>query len=386
MKSIEDKKSGIVFSYFYFCAFAYVLLPIPFDFLTKLELLTLPISAIIRVTILLLFILYKNQYLKKYSVLLVLTIFSSIFAILLTKNIFFVDFGTPYLFFKMMVVVGLAVLLTNVMNVKEFILIAKIFLVIYALNSILIIIGAFFGIQIFDAGGPSYRFGYSGILPGAGNESAIFLMIMFTAIYLNTYHFNYLEMSKFNNYIILLCFLISMLLSGSKLAMLYPFVLFMSHRMTFRYSYIVVTSIGIISYLFYLNLERMQLIFGYFYNYYNDRGIISMLLANRNTRIASYDFDFSLVGFLIGNSSEMVNFEMDILTVYYNLGIIGIIMLCIPFLWCVVPRIRSRISLAYTTSFLVTIFFTGHIIESGFTLVPLVALSKIFLKYDRKFI
>ena len=73
--------------------------------------------------------------------------------------------------------------------------------------------------------------------------------------------------------------------------------------------------------------------------------------------------DFSLVGFLIGNSSEMVNFEMDILTVYYNIGIIGVIMLCIPFLWCVVPRIRSRISLAYTTSFLVTIFFTGHIIE-----------------------
>ena len=385
MKPIEEKKSGIVFNYFYVCAFAYVLLPIPFDFLAKLEVLTLPISAAIRVTILLLFVLYKSQYLKKYPVLLVLTIFSSIFAILLAKNIL-VNFGTSYLLFKMMVVVGMAVILTNVINVKELILITKIFLVIYALNSIFIIIGAFFGIQIFDAGGPSYRFGYSGILPGAGNESAIFLMIMFTAIYLNTYHFNYLKISKSNSYLILLCFLISMLLSGSKLATLYPFVLFISHRMTFRYSYIVLVSIASILYLLYLNLERMLSIFSYFYSYSNKEGIISMLLASRNHRVANYDFDFNFTGFLIGNSSEMVNFEMDILTVYYNLGIIGIIMLCIPFLWCVVPRIRSRISLAYTTSFLVTIFFTGHIIESGFLLVPLVALSKIFLKYDRKFI
>ena len=383
VKPIEEKKSGIVFSYFYVCALAYVLLPIPFDFLAKLELLTFPISAIIRVTILLLFITYKNQYLKKYSVLLVLTIFSSIFAILLAKNIL-INFGTPYLFLKMMVVVGMAVILTNVMNVKELILITKIFLVIYALNSIFIIIGAFFDIQIFNAGGPSYRFGYSGILPAAGNESAILLMIMFTAIYLNTYHFNYLEISKSNSYIILLCFLISMLLSGSKLATLYPFVLFISHRMTFRHSYIVLTSIASILYLLYVNLERILSIFDYFYNYYNDRGIISMLLASRNTRLANYDFDFNLIGFLIGNSSDMINFEMDILTVYYNLGVIGLIMLCIPFLWCVVPRIRSRISLAYSSSILVTIFFTGHIIESGFIVVPLIALSKIFFKYDRQ--
>jgi hypothetical protein len=381
MNSVKNLDLKINFVYLIVCSF--VLLPLPFDFLFKLGIVESPYSAIIRATILLLLIWAKREHFRINFVLLALAIFIAITAVILAKNVVG-EYGTPYLIIKIMAVVCLAVIVGSLININEARLILKIFLVVYAVNAITIVAGAIFGLQIFDAGNLSYRFGYSGLLPGAGNESANLLMILFTAIYLNTFHINYLKIGIRSGYLIFICILMSMLLSGSKLATLYPLVLFISHRLTFRGLPFVALSVSALSTMIYLYIDKLAVIYGYFVNSYASKGLISALLASRDERVVDYDFDFSLVSFLLCSASKIVNVEMDFLTVYFNLGFFGFLMLCVPFIYYLVPKIKSRISLAYSLTLVAMIFFAGHVMESAFLILPLIALSKVFLKYDGK--
>jgi hypothetical protein len=369
-------------NYFYLLACIYVLLPIPFDFLYKTEVLMLPVSAALRVTILLLMIWLKRHRLRISSLCLVLAIFC-IFTIILGAKNTIGQYGSPYLIVKMVVVVGLVIILYDTLSTDDSTVLIKFFLVIYSANVIPVMLGATFGIDEFKTGGSNHRFGYSGLLPTAGNESAIFLMVMFTAVYFNRFHTNYLNIKPSYSACILISILISMVLTGSKLATLYPIILFISHRLTTRHSHWVILLVSTICILIYTNIEKIRVVYSYLFDYYSARGLLSTLLMSRDTRLASYDLEFSNLGFFLGNARSMVNLEMDFFTIYYNLGVFGLIILLGPFFYHLIPRLRTRISFAYSISLTTTIILTGHVVESGFLLVPLVALSKVLSDYER---
>ena len=125
-------------NYFYLLACIYVLLPIPFDFLYKTEVLMLPVSAALRVTILLLMIWLKRHRLRISSLCLVLAIFC-IFTIILGAKNTIGQYGSPYLIVKMVVVVGLVIILYDTLSTDDSTVLIKFFLVSLLITVIIIL-------------------------------------------------------------------------------------------------------------------------------------------------------------------------------------------------------------------------------------------------------
>ena len=381
VSSSRDSKV-VNIKFFYLLVLCYVILPVPFDFFYKTEVLTLPFSAALRTAILLLLIWSSRHRLRSSSLFSVLVIFCVFTVILFTKNIFG-HFGSPYLIVKIAAVVGLVILMDDTLKVEDSVVLIKLFLLTYSLNVIPTALGAIYDITEFSWGS-SERFGYSGLLPDAGNEAAVFLMVMFTAAYVNHFYFNYLNISRLFSASLLMIIFTCMVLMGSKLTILYPLIILICHRLSLRQGYLILLLISIGGLAVYMNAGYIRSMYSYLFDYYSDRGLLSTLLMSRDTRLSSYDLDFSISGMFLGNAGPMVNFEMDFFTIYYNLGVFGLITLMLPFGYYVIPRIRTRISLGYSLSLVGAIFLAGHIIESGFLLLPLVALSKILSHYERK--
>lgn len=354
-------------------ALLFVLLPIPFDFLLKQNLADLPITAILRGGLIALLIFRAS--IDPTAILAVLVLLIAITAVLLFKN-FDGNFGLPYLILKIGFVVSLGMLLSTVMQRPLALKLLKYFLVVYSINVIPILLGVIFSIDAF-ATAATYRFGYSGLLPGAGNEAAILLVILFTAIFVNNTRGNLLEFSELSSKLVFLSIFLSCVFSGSKLATLYPFLVvllwYFRLRKLWVFALMMVLAIASVSWFANQLLET----FSYLVRYYNESGLLSAVLADRDTKLVEAGIGISTLDLLVGGATRATNLEMDIMTVYFNLGLFCLALVCVMFFRVSIFWPQDRVSFLYVFTIVFCTFFVGHVFESGFLIVPLVTLAAI---------
>ena len=376
----NSQQSQAVQRFYVPLALLYVVLPLPFDILLKQDVIAFPVTALIRGAIIALFILRANLEVK--AILAALILVTEVALVLLLKNTGG-SYGLPYLVVKIVAIVCLGTLFSNVLHRQLAVKIIKYFLVVYSLNVLLVLSGVIFNIDTF-ALADSDRFGYTGLLPSAGNEAAILLIILFTAIFVNNTKRKFLDLTRFNSRLVFFCIFLSCSLSGSKIATLYPFLMIMLWYFRFKtlWLFITIACSAILS--AYWFAQELSEVFAYLVRYYNEKGLVSMLFADRISNILEVDLEISAHNLMIGAATQVTNLEMDILTTYFNLGFLSLLIIVTMFYRIAIFWPRDRISLFYVSTIIFCSFFVGHVFESGFLIVPLVALTFILRSIDAK--
>jgi hypothetical protein len=220
-------------------------------------------------------------------------------------------------------------------STKDQDLVFKLFEVIILIQAATIILGFLLKLEIFSSYGQDYRFGYKGLIPAQNEVSGFFLIAIFYLLWKIAY--------KQKGIVLLLTVLIAGMLTGAKVALLFPLLLVLYLVIwTRRFLYKRIFWILFVSILIFLTVlvikqeyiqQRLSPTFAYF-NYQlsagNNPNYFSIFMSGRDLYINSlFSNIFNNIGFhniLIGghNLAESST-ETDFLDIFLFIGFIGLI-------------------------------------------------------------
>ncbi|WP_299824556.1 hypothetical protein [uncultured Pontibacter sp.] len=259
---------------------------------------------------------------------------------------------------------------------------------IFVLNSVIVIIGAAFQIDLLRSypGERSLRFGYIGFIP-AVNEATLFYLIGLSLAYYRRYILN-IETKKF--YVIV----VASLLLGTKaiyLIIVSLLLLHLARTSKFKTKVYVISTILILAFAvkLYLGTPDAQVRFNLFYRLANEYGIMSMLLSSRDillqTRFLANTDYWGIVNYLFGGQNQLrFLIEMDLFDMMLFFGIIGSILYLSLFFSSLFTFKKNR----YFNLYFILIYFTiaalgGHFFASALNALYL-ALAVLYIKSSQK--
>ena len=225
-------------------------------------------------------------------------------------------------------------------NKKRGIKLLRYYFYYFVFNGFLSILGLIFEIPFFKSEFYSERFGYTALLPIANNE-LFYLIVLFAFI-------NSSKVTSFFSNSLLI-------LSGLKSTFIAFFIL------RVKYFLILVP-------LFFLVISFSPMfdilnstIFEYFLYFYNERGLLYVLTSGRFERLEL--FELSLFP-----SENFKNFEMDLITIIYNFGILfSLPFLIVYYKFFKIFLKRNEKLLFYL--FLAATLLMGHLIDSILSMI-----------------
>lgn len=244
----------------------------------------------------------------------------------------------------------------------------KLFEYFIIINSLCIILGSIFSIQLFSAYNPGgtiteyeVRFGYKGILYGINEISGIYFLAIS--------HF-YREVFLFKNrkkYIFLIIVILSSFLTGAKGAMiavilLTTYYLFRYKRKFFMWFYLPV----VVALILIITVVYSDLITVFLNSFTKSDSILTILMSGRNDYITSnlsyIATNWSPINYLLGDGSLYT--ETDFLDLYFFFGL-GLILYLYFYTKLFIKFERTPDNVFIYILMLLLAFTNGHMIQSA---------------------
>lgn len=241
---------------------------------------------------------------------------------------------------------------------------------IFALNSILSIIGLIFNIKYFESYySQDYRYGYNGVFPSV-NESTLFYMIALTMLYINRTLKN--KISSFKEYVIFL----GALLLGTKSIYIFIlggliFIFIKSNSLSNLINKGILIILVLVTVLVLLNSDFIQMKLGFFIQLYQNTSFLSMLMSGRdlyiiekvNLNISKWYF----INFFMGGMNHSISTtEMDFIDLFLLFGFLGFILIIKLYYDIFFKEIsKYSIGLFFIFFYVVFAFFGGHFLSSA---------------------
>lgn len=308
--------------------------------LLKIDNQPIRVSIIIRGLALIYFVILLSGYSKGRQVLGIVFILFLVFLIggiseTLAGNDY-IGFENINLFFKLsFIFVCWEVLRKYINEPKKRGKLFKIFEIIILVQSVTIILGFLFKLDIFSSYGQDYRFGYKGLIPAQNEVSGFFIIAM--------YYFLWKVVDQHKGIIQLLIVLLAGLLTGAKVALIFPLLLliylliwtraFLSRRVfLFLCLFLLILAPVVIFNLDHIS-ERLSPTFQYFsyqLSVGNNPDYFSLFMSGRDLYIQnSIQQIFSNKGIhnilFGGHNLTVTSTETDFLDVFLFIGSIGLI-------------------------------------------------------------
>lgn len=225
-------------------------------------------------------------------------------------------------------------------NKKRGIKLLRYYFYYFVFNGFLSVLGLMFEIPFFKSEFNSERFGYTGLLPVANNE-LFYLLVLFAFI-------NSTKVASFFNNSLLI-------LSGLKST----FVAFFLLRV--KYLFILVPLFFLVI-LFSPIIDLLNsIVLEYFLYFYKERGLLYVLTSGRFERLEL--FELSLFP-----SKTFKNFEMDLITIIYNFGILFSLSFLIVYVRFFKIFLKRNEKLLFYL-FLAAALLMGHLIDSILSMI-----------------
>ena len=251
---------------------------------------------------------------------------------------------------------------------------------IFLINSIIILVGAVFHIDLLRSypGIRSQRFGYIGFIP-AVNEATLFYLIGISLSYYRRY---ILKIRTYKFFIIVS----ASLLLGTKAIYLILVSLLLLHLIrtsSFKAKVIVLSTLTILFFAikYYLTTADAQVRFNLFFRLANEYGIMSMLLSSRdlllkNRFFANMEF-WSPINYLTGGQNQLkFLIEMDLFDMFLIFGALGSVLYLALFFTSLFTFKKNRFFNLY---FILIYFFVaalgGHFFASALNALYLALFS-----------
>lgn len=255
---------------------------------------------------------------------------------------------------------------------------------LFVINSIFVIIGAAFSIQLFRSYVfMDYRYGYNGIIP-AVNESSLFYFIALSYLYYKRFVLN--RKLGFSILVIVAAFLL-----GTKAIYAYIIALGLFHIIRVStlkarvYSLLGTAFIGFILFLVSTSDFAAELV-GYFEYLFSTRSITNALLSGRDIYFQTKFFEniefWTPINYLFGGQDQL-NYliEMDLFDIFLFFGIIGTLLyFFILFNSLFNFNLRKKFNLFFVFSYLGLAFLGGHFFASAVNSLYLVVFC-LFIQY-----
>lgn len=270
----------------------------------------------------------------------------------------------------------------RIMNVLEF---------LFILNSVLIIVGFLFKIDVLATyvknNSFTYRFGYSGLIP-AQNEATLFFFIA-----LSYFYYKYFVLNEITGKWRFYCTLVAALLLGTKGIYIFLSIFFIFHFMKnstpFQRIIAVFIAVAAVAGIYFLlQTSAMKHWMHYFEWNFEEKGLLSTLLSGRDTffklkflAIMSY---WTPVNFFIGGQDQTrFLMEMDFFDAFLFFGLAGIfVLLSLYFKTLFCFNLRRPFLLFFVFSFFLIAFAAGHFFTSALNALYLCLVTLYFQHTD----
>jgi hypothetical protein len=371
-------------------------------FLLKSDNQVLRISIIIRGIALIYFVILLLGYARGRQV---IGIVSILFLIFLVGGISEIIAGNTYiwfenlnLFFKLsFVFVCWEVLHKYIKNPKTKDRLFRVFEIIILVQSIAIILGFIFKLDIFSSYGQDYRFGYKGFIPAQNEVSGFFIIAVF--------YYLWKVVNQHKGIVQLLIVLLAGLLTGAKVALIFPLLLlvyfliwtrgFLSRKVFWFLCLFFVILIPTIVMNFDYLLERLNPTFQYFsyqLSVGNNPDSFSIFMSGRDLYVQnSIQQIFSNKGILNllfgGHNLSVTSTETDFLDVFLFIGSIGLILFYLFYLKILLnPRngVINKHQLIFAVVWIGVSSVAGHLVFSAINSMYMAILLLAFTSYQIK--
>lgn len=238
--------------------------------------------------------------------------------------------GDIYYFIRYMCVY-LFIIFFNSLAFKSKQLIKLITIIEYFLmfNSLLVLLGVIFDINLFRSYPNTIRFGYSGFFSRASEANYLYIIFIIKNVA------EYLELKKFNSLIKAVFFIVVSMFFGTKLMWVFPFILFyfvfyIKKGFDYKIHLIYLFFIGL---MFFFKNELLYCFIKFFpfwaHSYNNKISLFTLLSSQRNLLfndfIAFISEKWNFLNYIFGGSDyNSLNIQIEIIDLYYLMGIPGL--------------------------------------------------------------
>lgn len=363
---------------------------------------TLRVSIIIRGIALIYFIILLSGYARGLQALGIVFVLFLIFGIGGISEIIagnnYIWFENLNLFFKLsFIFVCWEVLHKFINDSKKRDKLFRVFEMIVLVQSIAIILGFVFKLDIFSSYGQDYRFGYKGLIPAQNEVSGFFIIAMF--------YFLWKVVEQRKGIVKLIIVLLAGLLTGAKVALIFPLLLlvyfmiwtrgFLSRKVFWFLCLFFVILIPTIVLNFDYLIERLTPTFQYFsyqLSIGNNPNSFSLFMSGRDLYVQnSIQQIFSNKGIhniLFGGHNLTVNStETDFVDVFLFIGSIGLVIFYLFYLKILLnPRngVINKHQLIFAIVWIGVSTVAGHLVFSAINSMYLAILLLAFTGYQIK--
>lgn len=256
--------------------------------------------------------------------------------------------------------------------------IVNILITLYIINFFIIILGIYFEINVLKMEPlSSYRFGWSGMLPYSGNE----------LIYPLGYSlFLFQTNGRFKNpkdYILIVPIILTLLLVGLKSGILAVLIwlLFVQKPRKIR-QFIYYSILPVLISVIVIFKEQILIIYGYWVDMFNKFNLLGFLLSGRNERLGEVTNSLTTITLFKGTFPYWNNVEMDYFNLTLFFGIPIGTLLYVAILKNIIILKNYKNNLGINLFILLTSFFAGHLIESVYSIIPLLLFRESIIRFS----